>query len=398
MKNKISLMLPLLLMVLSAAAAATPQMRGYTLTDLYTFEDASAKQHLQIYQTLSFRLGNLSPRGLSLVSHMRYQGDSADDFSDSAAFRLHNLYLRWSANPTWDLRIGRQFIAEGVGFGTYDVLRVKISPSDQASATLWGGLVAPPDRRAELQSTDNAPAFGLALRGKISSNIQITGSYLREEREGFLYRHRAGVSSNFDLPANFSGNALVYFNLSGPSDLHRARLLLRYGPAERFRLFGEFALGTPQLPPDSPFDFVEIETFQLVRLGGAYQISPNYWISLRAQTLLSGEQPNTTLGLSLDGPWGSAGYRQRFGDFGDESGFFGSARFQMTTHAQVYASADYSVYKFADQEENDDQAAMQLGTRLFPLRSLTLDASVQGLKNEQYKQDIRGLLRVKWAF
>lgn len=390
-------LLLLIIAPLACFASSSVGFRGYSLTELYAFEDASSTQHQQLYQTLFFKIERLNEHRLTLVAHLRYQGDSADDFAESGAFKLHNLYLRWANRRHFDFRLGRQFLAEGVGFGTYDALRLNFSPVPWGSATVWGGLAAPSDRTAELQKFDDARALGLALRGRIKDRVNLVGSLLREDRGGRQFRHRAGISGTAKLLSDLHAAALVYLNTSGPATLHRARLLLRYGPVKRLRLFGEFALGTPQLPVDSPFEFVEIEATELVRLGGAYNIYKEYWLGLKAQSFLSSEEPNTALGISLEGPWGSLGFRQRFGDYGDESGVFGAARYSVTGYAQVYAAADFSTYKFEDLDE-ENQTAAQAGLRLFPLQALWIDASIQGLKNDQFDQDIRGLLRVKWSF
>ncbi|HEX7343054.1 MAG TPA: hypothetical protein VF398_02235 [bacterium] len=377
------------------SAAPSVIFRGYTLTELYTFEDAAAEQHQQLYQTLSFRIERPGTQKLSLVGHMRYQGDSSDDFAESGSLKIHNLYARWADGRRFDLRLGRQFLAEGVGFGTYDAVRLSFSPVTWGSATFWGGQTAPSDREANIRNLDDAKSLGLALRGCLSK-VNLTASLLMEDRGGDPFRRRAGLSANADLTKGLYAHGLFYINISGPSDLHRARLLLRYNANARWRLFGEFAAGTPQLPVDSPFEFVEIETSMLGRLGASYQLTSKYWVGMRVQSFLSGV-PSSTFGLSIESGWGSLGYRQRFGDFGDESGLFGSIRVNPTDFAQVYASAEFSAYQFEDRDQ-EDQTAAQVGVRLFPVKSLLLDASLQALKNEQFDQDIRGLLRIKWSF
>jgi hypothetical protein len=387
-------LLPLLLCcMLLPALAAEVHLRGYTLTDLYSFKDRGGTQHQQLFQTLYFKLERPGEDRLSLVGHLRYQGDSANDFGDSSAFKVHNLYLRWTHGHQWDVRLGRQFLAEGVGFGAYDVLRL----TWDRSFTFWGGLAAPPDRKAELEKFDQAPAFGASFRG-VSYGVQTLVSYFYREMEGQRYLHRAGLSGTYTISPELTANALLYFNLSGPSELHRARLFMRYTPAADWRCFGEIAVGTPQLPINSPFENVEIGTFELLRLGGAYRVLNQYWVNVHAQSLISADQPNTTLGVALEGTWGNFGYRQRFGDFGDESGLFGSARFAVFPCAEVYASADYSTYKFDDNTDSDEQTQAMAGLRLVPLKQLEIDASLQGLKNRLFEHDVRGLLRIKWSF
>ncbi len=374
------------------------QVQGYSLTDLYAYQDAADNDHQYLYETLFFRLDRPGRDRISLVSHLRYEGDFYDHLSNSGEFKAHNLFLRWNHRSRLDARIGRQFLAEGVTAGTYDVLRVQYAPNPRCSATIFGGLAAPHDRELETQKFDEAPAIGVALRGKPASSLTLLGSYLYEERSGVKYRHKAGLSTGLEVSSQLYAQALVHWNLNGPSDLDRLRLLLRYTPQDRIRAFGEFALGTPQLPPDSPFQFAEIETYKLIRVGGSYRISANYWLGIRVQSFLEGEEPSSTLGLNMEGPWGVLGYRQRFGDFGDESGFYGSANYQLLPWAQIYGSADFSMYQFEESLDQDDQLAAQAGLRLQPLSSLMVDGSIQGLKNRQFENDIRGLLRVKWTF
>lgn len=391
-----AILLALILCPFIGLASPLVNFRGCTLTEYYTFEDASAEQHHQLYQTLSFRIERPGIQKLSLVGHMRYQGDSSDDFAESGSLKIHNLYTRWADGRRFDLRLGRQFLAEGVGFGTYDAVRVSFSPVTWGSATFWGGQAAPTDREANVRNLDDAKSLGLVLRGRLLSKVNIAASLMTEDRGGDPFRRRAGLSANASITKSLYAHGLFYINISGPSDLHRARLLLRYNLNSRWRLFGEFAAGTPQLPVDSPFEFVEIETSMLGRLGASYQLTPKYWIGVRAQSFLSGE-PSSTLGLSLESGWGMLGYRQRFGDSGDESGLFGSIRVNPSDFAQVYASAEFSSYQFEDFDQ-EDQMAAQAGLKLFPVKSLMLDASLQALKNEQFDQDLRGLLRIKWSF
>ncbi len=391
-----AILLALILCPIIGSASPSVNFRGYTLTEYYTFEDAAAEQHHQLYQTLSFRIERPGTQKLSLVGHMRYQGDSSDDFAESGSLKIHNLYARWAEGRRFDLRLGRQFLAEGVGLGTYDAARLSFSPVTWGSATFWGGQAAPTDREANIRNLDDAKSLGLALRGRLISKVNITASLMTEDRGGDPFRRRAGLSANADLTKGLYAHGLFYINISGPAVLHRARLLLRYNPNARWRLFGEFAAGTPQLPVDSPFEFVEIGMSVLGRLGASYQLTSKYWVGMRVQSFLSGE-PSSTFGLSVESGWGSLGYRQRFGNFGEESGLFGSIRVNPTVFAQVYASAEFSAYQFEDRDQ-EDQTAAQAGVQLFPVKSLMLDASLQALKNEQFDQDIRGLLRIKWSF
>ena len=379
-------------------AQAAIKMRGYALTDWYSFESLDSTRHQQIYETFSLRLERPGVHSLGLVTHLRWRGDSADDFGNSSVFQAHNLYLRYSHADRGDVRLGRQYLAEGVGFGAFDALRLTCSPKAQGSITLWGGVAAPQSREFEVQNLNEAPAFGAAVRGKVAGRVNVLGSFLYEEREGLKYRHRVGISTNAALLTNLTSTALAHFNLSGPNVLHRVRLLMRYTGMPKTRLSLEWAMGTPQLLPDSPWDAVEIGTFQLVRGSGAYRVRGDYWMGLRAQSILTTEIPNTTLGLTLEGPWGLLGYRQRFGDFGDESGIFGSAQYRPLSYAQIYGGVDFSRYKFEEGIDREDQAQGQVGLRLFPVKALTIDASLQALKNTQFDNDVRGLLRIKWSF
>jgi hypothetical protein len=259
-------------------------------------------------------------------------------------------------------------------------------------------MAAPDDRKAKVQQWRDDKAFGGALRTQIAGKVTLLGSYLYEEREGLKFRHRAGVSGNFTLLPNLTGTAQAYFNLSGPSFLHRVRALFRYTGQTNYRLSFEGAMGTPQLYPDSPFSNVDSGVFLLGRFSGAYRITDQYWLGLQVQSLLVSKTPNTSLGFSLEGSWGSFGYRQRFGNFGDESGLFGSGQYNVTDFAEIYGSADFSRYKFEDWNQAEDQAEGQAGLRLRPIKPLMIDTSIQALKNTQFDHDVRGLLRVKWSF
>ncbi|MFH1863280.1 MAG: hypothetical protein ABH878_10775 [bacterium] len=373
------------------------RIRGYTATELYTFEDAAETQHSLFYQTLSLRVASLGSKSLTLNSMLRYQGDSADDFAESGSLKIHTLNLRWSPNASWEARLGRQFLAEGVGFGTYDAIRVGYTFTRKSQVIVWGGVSAPLSREAELEKAEEYAAVGLRFQQTVARSVMINLSYLHGEREGDLFRHRAGVSVSSNPLPNLHGTVLAYLNLEGPATLHRLRILLRYLHSNSLRLFAEAAQATPELPPDSPFANVPIEAVTLLRLGGSYQIFERYWVGLRTQSLLSGNEPNVTLGFSLEGPWGEIGYRQRFGDFGDESGIWGYAQYRPAAFLQLYAGVDFSQYSFVEYD-NDDQSALQAGFRLYPIKSLELGASLQRLQNRQFNEDWRSLFNLKWTF
>ena len=329
------------------SAAPNPiQFRGYLLTDWYSVESHDSTDHQKLYETLSFRLEHSGVNSFGLVTHLRWQGDSVDDFSKSSLLQAHNLYLRFNHADKLDLRVGRQWLAEGVGFGTFDALRVNLAPQSKVNFTVWGGVAAPDTREFEVQKTDSAIAYGAAVRTRVTDKFNVLASYLYQEMGGLKYRHRVGLSGNLVLSPTLTGTALAHFNLGGASPIHRLRALLRYSGVKKVRLSVEGAVGTPQLPIDTPFDNVEMPLFALARVNGSYQVSPTYWVGLRVQTLLTSPTPNTTLGLTLEGLWGQIGYRQRFGDFGDESGLFGSAQYRLTNALQIYGSGDFSHYKF----------------------------------------------------
>jgi hypothetical protein len=392
------ILLPLLILVNSAGAESNVQFRGYSLTDWYSFQSRDSTHHQQFFETVSFRLEHNGVNSLGLVTHVRWEGDNADNFDSSSVLRVHNLYLRFNHADKLDLRVGRQFLAEGVGIGTFDAVRLNFSCKPGRGLTLWNGIAARDDRKAEIQQWRDDKAFGGALRTRIHDKASLVGSYFYEERAGLKFRHRAGLAGTFGLTSSLTGTAQAYFNLSGPSVVHRIRALIRYAGQSNFRFSFEGALGTPQLYPDSPFSNVDPGTFLLGRVSGAYRLTEEYWLGLQVQSLLVSKTPNTNLGLTLEGSWGSFGYRQRFGTYGDESGIFGSGQYNLTDFAEIYGAADFSRYKFEDWNQTDDQAEGQAGLRLRVAKPLLLDASIQAMRNTQFDRDIRGLLRVKWSF
>ncbi|MDX1741160.1 MAG: hypothetical protein R3178_07695, partial [Rhodothermales bacterium] len=178
-------MLKRLLLVTAIAGAAMAPARGQIQFDgrmhsyFYSYEATTGDQRGDFYQGLRFRTWLKEAPQLQLRSYLRVarRGDPVDWEA-----RWYHGFLNWKPDRRVDLRLGRQFLYDGVINGTSDAFSVSASPIREVRVRLVAGLETPRDRAFEFLSKDDGYMLGAYASGRMARQAKLSVSYFQRNR------------------------------------------------------------------------------------------------------------------------------------------------------------------------------------------------------------------------
>ena len=134
MVRTISLGLLAVFLVLADGEAGAATLSGRLTTSAYSWKvqeiDGTDARHLRLYQSVITNVRGIGGGALSLHTYGQMSGDLLDEAPGRTKYRIYHAYLQWRPKGRLGLGMtaGRQRIYGGVGFGTLDGVRGKVSP------------------------------------------------------------------------------------------------------------------------------------------------------------------------------------------------------------------------------------------------------------------------------
>ncbi|NNE33636.1 MAG: hypothetical protein HKN13_00255, partial [Rhodothermales bacterium] len=218
-----------LVSILFAGVIATPafsqvEFSGTTQSYLYSYETADGDQRGDFYQGLRFRTWLREAPQLQLRSYMRVarRGDPGDWEA-----RLYNGFLRWKPDSRVDLRLGRQFLYDGVINASSDALSIAATPTNDIRVRLVAGLETPGDRAFEFLSPDDGYILGAYASGRFAREAKLDVSYFQRTRSDELVWQLAGAMLTGQVIEGLTYLAQLDYNLQD-EDYQRMRYRLSY--------------------------------------------------------------------------------------------------------------------------------------------------------------------------
>lgn len=394
MMNKRIPILLLFVGLLFQQGQAQLKISGTSQTQVYGWENRAENQQWDFYQNFGLRLAPASNPNLYLKTYFRVGrlGDPADWRE-----KIYNASLNWiSSNRNYKLRLGRQFVYAGVMNGTVDGLLLNVRPSSKLSLKLLAGMSAPLDRSAGLEKFNDARAIGAYAAYRLSQAMKMDLSYYQTNRSGKLAWQQLGAALSGKLGPNLYYNSVVDYNVLR-SDLQGLRLRLTYY-VNQWSFSGEFNNQKPRIYEDSFFNIFEIGAYNQVRTAVTYQLG-RYLLGLRYSATAYGEGELTNRAeLTLSGKPGMIGVLFQNGFSGDNLGLFGELRYELIRNLELRLFSSYYNYEFQTRAISEDATAFSGGFNYRVTPDLMLQAEVQQSLNSYYKNDLRGLFRLNYAF
>ncbi len=378
----------------TVSACAQARVDGQVYALLYAWENPAAQQQWDAYQGLRLHVRPLATADLSFKTNVRLarRGDPA-----AWGERVYNAYLDWRApGRSVSLRLGRQFLYKGVVNGSLDALSVQARPTRKLELHVVGGLAVPFDRPFALQSWREGGVLGGYAAYRFGPPARLDLSYVQRLRNDRIAWRQAGVALTGAWKQKLYYQAQFDYNLQR-SDYQGMRYRLTY-QAQPWSLSAEFNSQKPRVFEDSFFNVFELVAFHQLR-GGltldvlSYQFGVQY-----LHTIYERDETNDEVILTAGNRWGTVGVVYQAGFGGDNVGLFGQVRYDVLPGLTVKLHSSHYTYERRSIALSEDATAFSGGVLYRPVRALSIQAEVQESMNSFYDNDLRGLVRVSYAF
>jgi hypothetical protein len=381
---------------------AQVNVSGWLQSNMYVFEDDQEKQNWNYYQGFQFRVSPQNNSNLYLNTFFRvaYLNQPADWEE-----RFYNLYLSWKIKENYRLRLGRQFLYQGVINGTMDaaVISARVLKKLQFHGVI--GMDATLDRSFELLKWEDGNVLGGYLSYRLPWQNSIEVSYFQKQRSDELYWQQIG--SSFFGYLNQNVNYYVRFDynlLSEKYQIFRGRLTYLQ---PKWSISAEYNSQRPRIYEDSFFSIFKVNAHNQIRAAFTYRLK-NFDLGIQAlQTvynvsefyILFKDDNDLRLIGSIGIPrYGNIGVILQNGFGGDNLGYFADLRYEFLPGLTARFYNSYYNYERATTNISQDALAFMGGLRYRLKNQILFDAELQQSSNNIYKNDVRLLARITYLF
>ena len=251
---------------------------------------ADSQTNLILYEYLRLNATNLGSNMLAAHFSGRVGWDKYASFDGDDKFtsRLYQGYLDWKLSNRSSLRLGRQFLPNGLGFWQMDGIRLEDRRTGPISPAFYAGISVLP----WTIEGDSEPILGFELTTRRFRSIRTKLSFLTifdNEGDNWNFSDVRGVDKAIlGLQFDTLGEGIMdllesphnRLSLSGGGNIDlitkeiisgQASANLRVTP--KAYLYAEFRQKTPLFPADSIFSVFAIEPFRQLTAGASYDFA-----------------------------------------------------------------------------------------------------------------------------
>lgn len=421
----------LLTLAATSTRADAIRLQGHSTTATYIQKVAEGgtgdefENRTRLYERLRFTVLDLGTHDLSLHGFLTGYNDLTNWNIGDTRTRLYSAHLRYRSRLEMgtepmllETRLGRQWVASGVGSGTVDGLLVNADRAGWGGVTLFGGTLGMDTReQLRLDGLKDSRRFGGELRLRprrtpgFEPDVAVSMAYTQrnEQDESQRIGGRAAlrvrrqlrmwteVRHDFALDRTYGQAAGVEFT--------RLRSPLR--------LWATYNRRTNALPATSYFAFWDSRPVSELRGGFRLGIAGPYRFTFELGRVdfkkVTDKAGTTNTTSKVDranryrfaierGAW-QAGLLLQSGFGGDRTGLTLRGQRDITSRLNVWADVDYVTYDYGDNVYEDNDATSGILAATYRVLDRTrVTAQVEGLGNWDLSRDVRLLLRLDHGF
>ncbi len=166
----------------------------------------------------------------------------------------------------------------------------------------------------------------------------------------------------------------------------------------KWNVFAEYNSQRPRIYEDSFFQIFEQTAFNQIRSGIGYQVG-NYTVGLHdIYTMYEEDESTNQIHATVSGAYGMIGVLYQNGYGGDNTGVYGAIRYSLLKNLILHLRSSYYQYERQTTAISEDATAISGGFTYKVSTSWQLKAEIQERINSYYKNDVRGLFRIHYAF
>ncbi len=391
-------------------------------TSFYTWErklsDVESTNHLRIYQTAQFTLGQLASNRLSFHLYGLLSQDISESAEDDPISRLYNAYFQWRERKgvLEKVKLGRQRVYSGVAYGTIDGVDLTLRVGNLFKIGGFAGFLVPFSNEIEIANWDDRHTFGLRVTTNKLFGAKALISFMQRNSRPVSYaapgRYTQRILSfesleqrllGLDLYRNFGPKFATYARLDYDLEQERIRrghVELKVKPSATWEFAGEFFHRAPFIEANSIFTVFDQNTIQDFGLRVNYRFNTQWFLNGNFGYVQYEGDETIRFGLGVRCKYGYLGYNFRSGYGGKNNGTYLAVNYPLTQKLGLIASTGFSRYSlFNEDAETNTSLTGSLGFNYRPGRHFSLDFLGQGLRNRFYDNDFRFFLKANyWIF
>jgi hypothetical protein len=398
-------LLTALLVLLAACVFGTPASAAPTISgsaSLWGYVRDDSVDHTQLVPTLTLTMRQLGTPALRLETSLRGYTDVRGGQSEDRSLRVLRALLVYAPERSpWEVRLGQQWLNEGVGRDHVAGLWARYRVDHRTSITAYGGERVAREISLQERYHEQGEVFGLHLRTHLTPvNVGLSWYYLQNDSK-VLY-HAAGIDAN--------GRFCHTLNLRGRFELNvaegsvdRAQFVAGWAARKDLQLTGEFRAQTPRIYEDSFFTlFLNEASTDYARLGARWTFWKKLYARATGMTLFSeNPDPLWKAQAAIGCQHIEAGYTHWLStDKGVLDGFFAQGNYTIRERYEVFGGWDWAKGSNADTDlrPSTESSATYFGAAVTPTAPITLSARAEHVNDIRSTSDWRGLFAATVRF
>jgi len=389
------------LLACSLTASAVPVVSGSASLWGYARDDSI--EHVQLVPALSLTLSELGKPDLRFEGSLRGYADVRRDRSEDRALRLlRGVFIYAPDKSRWEVRLGEQWLTEGVGRGNVAGGWLRFRPESQTAITVYGGARVANSLSLEKKNGNEGVAGGFNVRTRIHP-LTVGASYTYASKGGDLLYHAAGVEASGRIVRTLQARGRFEMNVAQGS-VERAQLLLQWTARKDVLVTGEFRSQTPRIYEDSFFTtFLSKASTDFGRAAVRWSFYKMFYAKGGA-TIIFSENPDPLYKAyaALGCRYAELGYTHWASvSKSTQDGLYAQGNYRVAERADLFAGYDFAKGSNADRDlraDTESQSAY-LGGSVTPLPYLTATVRAERISDLQRSEDWRALggLTVRFA-
>ena len=372
-------------------------------------------RHVRFYQTAILNVGQMGDQALSFHTHLQFSGDLADEISGREHYRIYSAYAQLQPQKMGiDVRLGRQRVFGGVGFGTIDGVWASVSPQNWLLVNGYAGILAPLVPDDGIGTWDEGHLWGGQAQVNFDQTF-VTVSYAERSRQPLAY---LGAGRYSRLTLKNDGKQFRRLGFDARHEMKQVSLYARLDvdaenwdvqelemsgdvkASQKLQVSASFQHRTPTLYLNSIFSVFEVSNDREIDLGVNYQVADAIRVLLHGSRVFFDGDKSWDIGAGVGVGNGYVGYTRRIGYGGNNDAIMASVQQPFREKITLRADGSLSSYRLFDGQVRRDRAmAGTLGMRYQHSRAAMLDVEFQMLRNAFYNRDARVFVRGSlWFF
>ncbi len=385
------------LLSLCSTSAFSVELSGRA--SLWSYLRNDSVDHVQLVPMLAFTLHQLGHESLSLQTTLRGFTDFQNGESTGESVRLHRAVLLYKPRgKRYELRVGQQWVTEGVGRGNVLGLWGRYDATEKIDLVAFAGSRLPNAISTDESVPNEGFSAGLNARMKIKKS-HVGVSYFHVEKSGDLLYNGAGLDASSRVSPDLILRARLHMNIER-SKLETGELAAQWQASDKVQVSAKAQNAAPRVFEDSFFaTMIENTSTSSLRGSVRWTFWSDFYTSCGGTTVFSEGDQLYKVRAGVGIPELELGYTHWLAaDKGDMDGFYGQALCSLVDDLDMLAGFDYARGSNSEIRPNTESQSAWLGASWSPISTFSVSARGEHLRDIQRKDDWRALISVSSIF